>query len=188
MSFLSAISCSSPPVCVSFSFHSAAGYWAWFKFAWMVFVKMSQQRLVFLVKKGLTDQLAAVDTNTCNHCLFQFSFNRMFNFDIIETTYSRNELAAVAYLIRNWIKKKTVDSLLFIVIDRARKTLQPWKFVCRDWLNSDHLAPCHSFTTNAYFLLGLLGFNCSGFLSTCLCCFKDISLIQYVTLVEFGFI
>jgi hypothetical protein len=160
-------------------------YLAWFKLAWMVFVKMSQQRLVFLGKKGLIESLGDVDFNTHNHCLFQFSFNRVFNFDIIETTYSRNERTAVAYLIRNWIEKKTVDSLLLIVIDHARKTLQLWKFVCRDWLNNAHLALIsHSFTINAYSLLDFI-FIC--FLSTCWCCFKDISLFQYVTLVVFGF-
>ncbi|MCH97503.1 hypothetical protein A2U01_0018498, partial [Trifolium medium] len=100
--------------------------WAWFKLAWMVFVVMPQQRFVFLEKKGVADPLGVADTNTCNHFLFQFSSNQVFNFDIIETTYSRNELAAVANLIRNWIEKKIVDSLLFIVIDRGRKTLQPW--------------------------------------------------------------
>jgi hypothetical protein len=108
----------------------------------------------------------------------------VFNFDIIEITYNRNELATIAYLTRNWMEKRLVDSLNFIVIDRARKTLQPWKFVGRDWLNSSHLAPSHFFTTNAYFLLG---FNFSCFLSTCWCCIKDVNLIHYVTHVEFGF-
>ncbi|GAU24409.1 hypothetical protein TSUD_391180 [Trifolium subterraneum] len=102
-------------------------YWAWFKLAWVVFVDMPQQRFVFMEKKSLAVPLGVVDTNSCNHFLFQFSSNQLVNFDIIETTYSRNELAAVANLIRNWIEKKTLDSLLFIVIDRGRKTLQPWK-------------------------------------------------------------
>ncbi|KAK2388040.1 hypothetical protein QL285_061760 [Trifolium repens] len=106
-------------------------YWVSFKLAWKVFVDMSQQRFVFLEKKGLVGSLGVVDTNICRHFQFQFSSNQVFSFDIIETTYSRNELVAVANLISNWIGKKTVDSLLFIVNDRGRKTLQPWMFVCR---------------------------------------------------------
>ncbi|WJX38397.1 hypothetical protein P8452_26065 [Trifolium repens] len=39
--------------------------WAWFKLASMVFVNMSQQRFVLLVKKGLTEPLGVVNTNTC---------------------------------------------------------------------------------------------------------------------------
>jgi hypothetical protein len=106
-------------------------YLTCFKLAWMVFVDMSLHRFVFLDKKGLARSLGVVDANTCNHFLFQFSSNQMFSFDIIETIYRRNELAAVANLIYNWIEKKNVDSLLFIVTDYGRKTLQPWKFVCR---------------------------------------------------------
>jgi hypothetical protein len=135
-------------------------YWACFHLAWMVFAEMPQQRFKFLDKKGLVGSLGVADTNICNHFLVLFAFNQVFNFDISEITYSRNELAAVAYLIRNWIEKKTVDSLLFIVIGRVRKTLQLWKVVCRCWLNNIHLAPSHFFITNAYLLLDF-NFSCS---------------------------
>jgi hypothetical protein len=72
-----------------------------------VFVDMSQQRFV-LLDKDLAGSLGVVDTNICKHVLFQFSSNQVLRFDIIETTYSRNELAAVANLFRKWIGKKTV--------------------------------------------------------------------------------
>jgi hypothetical protein len=160
-------------------------YWACFYLAWMVFVEMPQQRFMFLDKKGLAGLLGVVDTNICIHFLFQFASNQVFNFDIIEITYSRNELAAVAYLIRNWMEKKTVYSLLFIVIDRGRKFLQLWKFVCRCWINSIHLAPSHSFITNVYFMLG---FDVSCSFSTCWRCFKDFKFNQFVILVETVFI
>ncbi|KAK2407952.1 hypothetical protein QL285_043506 [Trifolium repens] len=160
-------------------------YWACFHLAWMVFAEMPQQRFKFLDKKGLVGSLGVVDTNICNHFLVLFAFNQVFNFDISEITYSRNELAAVAYLIRNWIEKKTVDSLLFIVIDRVRKTLQLWKVVCRCWLNNIHLAPSHFFITNAYLLLDF-NFSCS--FSICWICFKDFRFNQFVILMESAFI
>jgi hypothetical protein len=86
-------------------------YWACFHLAWMVFAEMPQQRFKFLDKKGLVGSRGVVDTNICNHFLVQFASNQVFNFDIFEITYSRNELAAVSYLIRNWIEKKIVDYL-----------------------------------------------------------------------------
>jgi len=52
------------------------------------------------------------------------SFNLMIKVDIIETTYTQNALAAVVNLIRNWIDKKAVDSLLFVVMNRGRKIFQ----------------------------------------------------------------
>jgi hypothetical protein len=160
-------------------------YWVCFKLAWKVFVDMSQQRFVSL-DKDLAGSLGIVDNNICKHFLFQFSSNQVLRFDIIETTYSRNEPAAVANLIRNWIEKKTVDFLFFIVTDRGRKTLQPWMFVCRCWLNSIHLALSQCFITDTYPYL-LLGFNLGCFLSTYWRCFKDFSLNQLVILVEFDF-
>jgi hypothetical protein len=159
-------------------------YWIYFKGALMVFDDMSQQEFVLLVKKSLTGPFGIVNTNSCNYFLFQFSFNRVFNFDIFEITYSRNEPAAVVNLIRNWIGKKTVDSLLFSVIDRGRKILQLWKFDCRSWINGTHLDCSHFFTPNAH---SLSGFNFSCFLSTCWRCFKDFSLNQLVILMEIVF-
>jgi uncharacterized protein (DUF4213/DUF364 family) len=79
---------------------------------------MSQQRFM-LLDKDFAGSLGVADTNICKHVLFQFSSNQVLRFDIIETIYSRNELAAIANLIHNWIGKKTVGFLFFIVSDRG---------------------------------------------------------------------
>lgn len=59
------------------------------------------------------------DTNFYTLSKFQSSSEHGFNMDNIETTYSRNVLAKVKDLIRNWIEKMTVDSHFFVVVDRV---------------------------------------------------------------------
>ncbi|KEH21008.1 hypothetical protein MTR_8g096660 [Medicago truncatula] len=107
---------------------------------------MPQMRWMLSGKKDRADAHDAVNTNLCNSSLFQFYSKRVLNLDIIETTYSRTELASVANLIRNWIDIKTVDSLIFVVMDRVRKSLQARvtnpKFSYMIDMNNPRLAGC----------------------------------------------
>jgi hypothetical protein len=58
------------------------------KAALYMFVKMPQMRWMLSGKKDGADSHDVVNTNLCNSSLFQFSSKRVFNLDIIETTYS----------------------------------------------------------------------------------------------------
>lgn len=129
------------------------------KAALYMFVKMPQMRWMLSGKKDRADAHDAVNTNLCNTSLFQFYSKREFNLDIIETTYSRTELAFVANLIRNWIDIKTVDSLIFVVMDRVWKALQARLLVRRCWVNSTSLAASQSLFNDDYHIL--LGFICN---------------------------
>jgi hypothetical protein len=142
------------------------------KAALYMFVKMSQMRWMLSGKKDWAESHDVADTNLCNSSLFQFSSKHEINLDIIETTYSRTVLAAVANLIRNWIDIKTVDSLIFGVIDRVRKTLQVRLLVCRCWLNNINLAASQSLFSDDYHIL--LGFICNGFLLSCWRCVQTL--------------
>lgn len=142
------------------------------KAALYMFVKMSQMRWMLSGKKDWAESHDVADTNLCNSSLFQFSSKHEINLDIIETTYSRTVLAAVANLIRNWIDIKTVVSLIFGVIDRVRKTLQARLLVCRCWLNNINLAASQSLFSDDYHIL--LGFICNGFLLSCWRCVQTL--------------
>ena len=106
------------------------------KDALYMFVKMPQMRWMLSGKKDEVDSHDVVNTNLCNSSLLQFSSKCVFNLHIIKTTYSRTELASVANLIRNWIDIKTADSLIFVVMDHVRKSLQAWLLVRRCWVNN----------------------------------------------------
>lgn len=140
------------------------------KAALYMFVKMPQMRWMLSGKKDGADSHDAVTTNLCNSSLFQFSSKRVFNLDTIETTYSRTELASVANLIRNWIDIKTLDSLIFVVMDHVRKSSQARLLVRRCWVNNTSLAASQSLFNDDYHIL--LGFICNGFLLSCWRCFK----------------
>ena len=140
------------------------------KVALYMFVKFPQMRWMLPSKKDWAVLHDAAYTNLCNSSLFHFSSKRVFNLDTIETTYNRNELAAVANLIRNWIDVKTVDSLIFVVMDRVRKTLQARLLVCRCWMSKTSLAANQSLFIDDYHIL--LGFICNGFILSSWRCSK----------------
>jgi hypothetical protein len=154
------------------------------KAALYMFVNLPQMRWMLSRKKEGAVLHDAAHTNLCNSSLIHFSSKRVFNLDTIETTYSRTELAAVAYLIRNWIDVKTVDSLIFVVMDRVRKTLQARLLVCRCWMSKTGLAARSLFIDDYHILLG---FICNGFILSCWRCSKH-SAHSVVALVAFGLI
>jgi len=74
------------------------------KIAHYVFVGMPvQRRLIWKTK--IWQGLYGAVINFCNPFMFWMSFNLLIKVDIVETTYSRNALATVVNLIRNWIDK-----------------------------------------------------------------------------------
>lgn len=141
------------------------------KVALYMFVKIPQTRSMLSGKKDWAVSYDVVNTNLCNSSLFHFSSKRGINLDIIETTYSRIELAVVANLICNWIDIKIVDSLILIVMDRVRKTLQARLLVCRCCVNKTSLAASQSLFIDDYHIL--LGFICNDFLLSWWRCSKQ---------------
>jgi len=109
------------------------------KIAHYVFVGMPLQRWV-IWKTKIWQGPYGVVISFCNLFMFWLSFNLLIKVDIIETTYSRNVLAAIVILIRNWIDKKTMDSLLFVIMDRGRKIFQCRElgYIC--WFSGKMLA------------------------------------------------
>lgn len=140
------------------------------KAALYMFVKLPQMRWMLSGKKDWAVLHDAAHTNLCNSSLFHFSSKRVFNLDTIETTYSRTELAAIANLIRNWIDVKTVDSLIFVVMDRVGKTLQARLLVCKCWMSKTSLAANQSLFIDDYHIL--LDFICNGFILSSWRCSK----------------
>jgi len=107
------------------------------KIAHYVFVGMPLQRWV-IWKPKIWQGPYGVVISLCNLFMFWLSFNLLIKVDIIETTYSRNVLAAVVILI--WIDKKTMDSLLFVIMDRGRKIFQCRELGYRCWFSGKMLA------------------------------------------------
>jgi hypothetical protein len=104
---------------------------------------------------------------------------------IIETTYSRNVLAAVVNLIHNWIDKKTVDSLLFVVMDRGRKISQCRELGFRCWFSGKMLAFSQSmvFVDHVF-----VGFNGRNFLLSIWSLSKSCFFIFIIICLELSFI
>jgi len=130
------------------------------KTAQYVFDGMPQQSWV-IWKTKVGQGPCGVVISFCNPFMLWLSFNLLIKVDIIETAYSRKALAAVVNLIRNWIDKKTVDSLLFVVMDRGRKIVQCREIGFRCWFSNNMLAFSRSMVSNDH---GLLGFNVRNFL------------------------
>ena len=145
---------------------------------------MSQQRWVIWKTKVRQGPYGAV-ISFCNPFMLWLSFNLLIKVDIIETAYSRNALAAVINLIRNWIDKKTVDSLLFVVMDRGRKIVQCREIGFRRWFNNKMLAFSQSLISNDH---GLLGCNVRSFLLSIWRLSKSYCIIFIVILLELSFI
>lgn len=117
----------------------------------------------------------------CNQLLQPLHVLAVFNFlikvEIIETTCNRNVLVAVANLISNWIDKKIVDSLLFVVIDQ--KIFQCREFGFRRWFSGNISAFSQSLVSVDHVFVGP---NVSNLLFVCflrcfVCCVMFLCLV-----------